>query len=53
MGKTLADLYTPGGYPLDEVASALQKTIRRGEEVQALFWASESYRERSWWIGWH
>jgi replication-associated recombination protein RarA len=35
------ELLTPGGYRNDEVASALQKAIRRGEEEQALFWASE------------
>jgi replication-associated recombination protein RarA len=32
---------TRGGFALDEVASALQKTIRRGEERQAIFWATE------------
>jgi replication-associated recombination protein RarA len=36
-----ADLVTPGGYRCDEVASALQKAIRRGDERGALFWASE------------
>ncbi len=34
-------LYTEFGYPLDEIASALQKTIRRGEEEQALWFAHE------------
>lgn len=32
---------TRGDFTLDEVASALQKTIRRGEERQAIFWATE------------
>jgi replication-associated recombination protein RarA len=32
---------TPGGYLCGEVASALQKAIRRGDERAALFWASE------------
>jgi replication-associated recombination protein RarA len=32
---------TRGGFVIDEVASALQKTIRRGQERQAIFWATE------------
>jgi replication-associated recombination protein RarA len=32
---------TRGGFALDEVASALQKAVRRGEERQAIFWATE------------
>jgi len=32
---------TRGGFALDEVASALQKTIRRGNEREAIFWATE------------
>jgi replication-associated recombination protein RarA len=39
--QRFADLMTPGGYRCDEVASALQKTIRRGHEREALFWATE------------
>src|SRR4051794_25198672 len=35
------DQVTPGGYAKGEVASALQKEIRRGNEREALFWASE------------
>lgn len=35
------DLVTPGGFKCGEVASALQKAIRRGDERGALFWASE------------
>lgn len=38
---TFAELKTPGGYLCGEVASALQKCIRRGEEDAALFWATE------------
>jgi len=35
------ELETENGYPLLECASALQKTIRRGMEVEAMFWATE------------
>lgn len=41
MGKTMADLYTAGGHPLDEAASALQKCIRRGMLLDSLYWAQE------------
>jgi replication-associated recombination protein RarA len=34
-------MHTPGGYLCGEVASALQKAVRRGEERAALWWASE------------
>ncbi len=34
---------TVGGYDLYEVLSALQKSIRRGLEEDALFWATELY----------
>ncbi len=34
---------TVGGYDYYEVVSALQKSIRRGMEEDALFWASELY----------
>lgn len=30
---------TSAGHPLDEVTSALQKAIRRGQEKEALYWA--------------
>jgi replication-associated recombination protein RarA len=36
-----AAIRTRGGFVMDEVASALQKTIRRGQERQAIFWATE------------
>lgn len=36
-----SQLHTPGGYQNGEVASALQKAIRRGNEREALFWATE------------
>jgi replication-associated recombination protein RarA len=39
--QRFGDLTTPGGYRMDEVASALQKAIRRGDEAGALFWATE------------
>jgi replication-associated recombination protein RarA len=32
---------TPGGHLCDEVASALQKSIRRGLERESLYWATE------------
>lgn len=32
---------TKNGYPLDEVVSALQKDIRRGNEAESMFWALE------------
>ncbi len=34
-------LQTGQGYPFDEAASALQKSIRRGLEANALYWAAE------------
>ena len=33
--------FTQSGYPLDEIISALQKDIRRGNEEQALYWCLE------------
>ena len=36
-----SQLHTPGGHLCGEVASALQKSIRRGHEQEALHWASE------------
>jgi replication-associated recombination protein RarA len=36
-----AELTTPGGYKVGEVVSALQKDLRRGNEREALFWATE------------
>jgi hypothetical protein len=38
-----ADLMTPGGHRCGEVASALQKTIRRGLERESLYWTTELY----------
>jgi replication-associated recombination protein RarA len=37
------------GYYLDEVKSALQKTIRRGKEYEAVYWATEleSFNEKT------
>lgn len=34
-------IQTVSGYSLDEVVSALQKAIRRGDERQAVYWAVE------------
>lgn len=47
----VAALKTAGGYPMGEVASALQKCIRRGLEKEAVFWAQElesSFRNYVW-----
>ncbi|HZJ13854.1 MAG TPA: hypothetical protein VFD27_02335 [Chthoniobacteraceae bacterium] len=38
---TFAERITIGGYNCAEVASAMQKCIRRGLEDDALFWATE------------
>lgn len=38
---TFGQRNTVGGYLCEEVASALQKCIRRGMEEEALFWATE------------
>ncbi|MBM4147054.1 MAG: hypothetical protein FJ240_12430 [Nitrospira sp.] len=41
MLEMLFQRQTESGYPFDEVASALQKSIRRGLEEDAMFWAIE------------
>jgi replication-associated recombination protein RarA len=41
MPVTFASFETPGAYLCGEVTSALQKSIRRGLEEDALFWATE------------
>lgn len=41
MAKGFYQLTTKGGFPLDEVVSALQKCIRRGLEEEAMFWSLE------------
>jgi replication-associated recombination protein RarA len=38
---TFAEIITPGGFRCGEVASAMQKCIRRGLAEDALFWATE------------
>jgi replication-associated recombination protein RarA len=38
---TFAEVQTPGGHRAGEVASALQKCIRRGLADDALYWATE------------
>jgi len=47
-----SDLKTVSGHPLFEVVSALQKSIRRGLERDALYWATEmdmsNYGEYVW-----
>ena len=42
---------TPRGYYLDEVISALQKEIRRGNEYEAVYWAVEleSFNSKALW----
>lgn len=39
---------TINGYPLDEVRSALQKSIRRAKEWEAFYWAYELYDSGMW-----
>lgn len=39
---------TKGGYFVKEVVSALQKSVRRGDEFASMFWAFELY-ELGWW----
>jgi len=34
---------TPNGHAIDEAVSALQKSIRRGLEEDALYWGKELY----------
>ncbi len=41
MAKPHYDLKTKNGYQLGEVVSALQKSIRRGLEEEAMYWALE------------
>lgn len=36
---------TPKGHPLDEAVSALQKAIRRGRELEAMYWGHELYEK--------
>jgi replication-associated recombination protein RarA len=38
---TFGQRKTVGGYPCEEVTSAMQKCIRRGQDEPALFWATE------------
>lgn len=38
------DAKTKGGYDFGEVASAMQKEIRRGNEVKAVYWAAILYK---------
>lgn len=41
-------LNTPGGYPLDEVRSAIQKALRVGDEESAAYWAMEMIEGGFW-----
>ena len=41
-------VFTKGGYSLPEVVSALQKSIRRGDERGAIYWAVEMYGSGYW-----
>jgi replication-associated recombination protein RarA len=41
MPVPFSELKTGGGFKCGEVASAMQKSIRRGNEREALFWAGE------------
>lgn len=38
---TFAEMHTPGDHQCGEVASAMQKAIRRGDERSAMYWATE------------
>lgn len=42
------ELATKNGYKLDEVVSALQKEIRRGNELMAKYWALEMNESGYW-----
>ena len=39
--RVMSEVFTASGYRYDETISALQKTIRRGDEVSAMYWAIE------------
>ena len=39
--RVMSRLSTTSGYKYDETISALQKMIRRGDEVEAMYWAIE------------
>ena len=43
--RVMSEVFTASGYRYDETISALQKTIRRGDEVSAMYWAIELERE--------
>ena len=43
-GEEKFEAKTVSGYPLDEVVSALQKAIRRGQMEMAIFWMYELYQ---------
>jgi replication-associated recombination protein RarA len=49
---TFSQMVSVGGYNMGEVTSALQKSIRRGREEDAIFWATEldlsTYGEYCW-----
>jgi replication-associated recombination protein RarA len=49
--RSVGSPLTPRGYYLDEVISALQKEIRRGNEYNAVYWATklESFNSRALW----
>lgn len=41
---------TPGGYDFGEVTSAVQKSIRRGDEREAVYWALELYKTAPYYL---
>lgn len=47
-GKKNGPWLSKGGYPMDEVVSSLQKSIRRGLEFEAGFWALELIDSGYW-----
>lgn len=44
----MPQLYTAGGHNMYEAVSALQKCIRRGMEVEAVYWAQEMESNNRW-----
>ncbi len=46
--RTKYQAVTKNGHNTDEVASAMQKAVRRGEEEEVIYWVSELY-DIGWW----
>lgn len=52
MARGDRDVVVPDGTPLPVAASALVKALRRGREVEALYWAKQMERGRFHWYVW-